>query len=158
MITSQVMAVFSSNGNFPLSGQSMIIEPVSPPIVRAVHRGTFLFLRSGGYFLIAYTFLQQAQMIVTPGTITMIIAATRMHRSLVDLASGPPGEVYVRHVRLSLSLVILLTGAGNVIFLVRSRLSNWVVSPRYRRSSRHRPMPQHRRLSSNNNMAIRRIC
>ena len=96
MITSQVMAVFSSNGNFPLSGQSMIIEPVSPPIVRAVHRGTFLFLRSGGYFLIAYTFLQQAQMIVTPGTITMIIAATRMHRSLVDLASGPPGEVYVR--------------------------------------------------------------
>ncbi|KAH9985020.1 hypothetical protein BJV77DRAFT_140383 [Russula vinacea] len=36
---------------------------------------------------------QFIEMIVTPGTITMIIAATRMHRSLVDLASGPPGEV-----------------------------------------------------------------
>jgi hypothetical protein len=90
------MAVFSSNGNSPLSGLSMIIELISSPIVRAVNRGTFLFLQSGGKSLISYAFLQQTQIIVTPGTITMVIAATRMHRSLIDFACGTPDEVYVR--------------------------------------------------------------
>ena len=45
----------------------------------------------------------------------MIIAATRMHRSLIDFACRIPGKVYVRHAWLPL-FPSLLSGTRNVIF------------------------------------------
>ncbi|KAH9985019.1 hypothetical protein BJV77DRAFT_140345 [Russula vinacea] len=49
---------------------------------------------------------QFIEMIVTPGTITTIIAATRMHRSLIDFASSPPGEATLGTLELGTSVAL----------------------------------------------------
>jgi hypothetical protein len=45
-----------------------------------------------GQLLIAYAFSVK-QLLLSPGMIMMIIATTRMHRALIDYASGSP-DVY----------------------------------------------------------------
>jgi hypothetical protein len=51
------------------------------------------------------------QMILSPGLITMTIAVTRMHRSLVDYASGFP-DVYDAS---NLLLPFILLSTGNTV-------------------------------------------
>ena len=67
--------------------------------------------------------LSVTQMLLTPGTITMIIAATRMHRYLVDFAFGSPNGYNTLNF---LSHFILLS--LGIIILVRATLSRWAVS------------------------------
>jgi hypothetical protein len=90
-LTLKVIAMFSSNGNFPFFNLPMIFERDSAPNVRRVHRSAFLLLwwrETSGCLRLFVT-----QLLLLPGLITMIIASTRMHRFLIDFASGSP-DVY----------------------------------------------------------------
>ncbi len=62
------------------------------------------------------------QMLLTPGVITMTIASTRMHRSLVDYASGFP-DVYDT---LNLLHFLFCSNAGNIISgLAQGKMLNY---------------------------------
>lgn len=85
-------------------------------------RCTFLLSRWGDTPTICLR-LSVTQMLLPLGCITMTIAATRMHRSLVDYASGSPDMYDTFNFRF-----FSCFSAREMSFLVYSRISNWAVA------------------------------